>query len=46
MVVFRPFKGEILQATISKINKDGIQCTFLVELLPSGVRLLTLVNWQ
>jgi DNA-directed RNA polymerase subunit E'/Rpb7 len=25
MVVFRPFKGEILQATIGKINKDGIQ---------------------
>jgi hypothetical protein len=27
MVVFRPFKGEILQATIAKINKDGIQRT-------------------
>ena len=28
MVVFRPFKGEILQATIFRINKDGIQRTF------------------
>jgi len=25
MVVFRPFKGEIIQATIAKINQDGIQ---------------------
>jgi DNA-directed RNA polymerase III subunit RPC8 len=28
MVVFRPFKGEILQATIFRINKDGIQRKF------------------
>jgi DNA-directed RNA polymerase III subunit RPC8 len=29
MVVFRPFKGEIVQAIITKIDKDGILRTFL-----------------